>query len=216
MSVSFGAKALPTKIEFLRIQRSLSVSRAVYKILEDKREILLRRLDEIIGEASKARNELWEPLSEAYQALYNAYLKIGPLAVDTAAATIPTSIEVTYTTRRVVDVDVPSVEIDELNVGCCYGFADTNSDLDIATMTIRKTLPIIFKAAETETAIFRLANELRKTQRLLNALEYIVIPNYEESLRFISSTLEQREREEFVRLKHVKKMLEKRRTETVT
>jgi len=75
---------------------------------------------------------------------------------------------------------------------------------------LRKVLPSIFRAAEYENAIFRLAKELEKTQRLLNALEYMIIPRYENSIRYIQATLEEREREEFSRLKHVKKVLEKK------
>ena len=211
MSVSFGARALPTKIELIRIRRSLTVSRAVHKILEDKREVLLRRLEEMIGEASKARDELWSPLSKSYLALYDAYLKMGPLAVETIAATTPPSVQVSATTKRVVGVDVPSIDVVDLKTGLSYGFADTSSELDRVTRTMRKILTNICKAAEMENAIFRLAGELEKTQRLINALEYIIIPQYEESIKSITSTLEEREREEFVRLKHVKKVLERKR-----
>ena len=91
-----------------------------------------------------------------------------------------------------------------------YGFADTNVAVDRASMQMRKVLPSIFKAAEFENAIFRLARELERTQRLLNALEYMIIPRYESSIRYIRQTLEEREREEFTRLKHVKKVLERR------
>ena len=91
-----------------------------------------------------------------------------------------------------------------------YGFADTNSSVDQATKLIKNILPGICKAAEYENAIFSLAKELEKTQKLINALEYIIIPQYQEALSFIKSTLEEKEREEFVRLKKVKAVIEKK------
>jgi V/A-type H+-transporting ATPase subunit D len=211
MSVSFGAKVLPTKIELIRIRRSLTVSRKVHKILDDKREVLLRRLDETIEEAQRARADVWTPLSEAYRALYDAYLRMGANKLEAIAATTPPTVEVAVNVRRVVDVDVPTLEITERKAGLTYGFADTSASLDQAARLLRAVLPGIVKAAELENAIFRLASELERTQRLINALEYIIIPGYQESIRFISSTLEEREREEFVRLKHVKAVLDRRK-----
>jgi len=148
---------------------------------------------------------------EAYGALYDAYLKMGPVKLEAVAATTPSSIEVDVSLRRVVDVDVTKLEVVEKSTGLSYGFADTSSTLDKAARTMKGVLPLICRAAEYENAIFRLASELERTQRLLNALEYIIIPQYEETVRHITSVLEEREREEFVRLKHVKKVLERKK-----
>jgi len=213
LSVSFGRKFLPTKIELIRIKRSLSVARAVYKILEDKREVLLRRLDELIEQAGKAREDLWAPLTDAYRALYDSYLKLGPLSVESVATTIPKGADVSLTLRRIIDVTVPSLQLKDKPLTLSYGFADTSSALDVASLAMRQVLPAILKAAEIENSIFRLASELERTQRLLNALEYIIIPQYEEAVRSISSTLDEREREDFVRLKKIKIVLERRRVE---
>ncbi len=208
MSVSFGAKPLPTKIELIRTRRSLQTARRVQKVLDDKREVLLKRLDEVIDQATTAREEIFQPLSDAYLALYDAYLKLGPLRLEGIASNTPPIVEVGVNVRRVVDVDIPSLQLTEKNIGMTYGFADTNVAVDKASRRMRRVLPSIFRAAEFENAIFRLAKELEKTQRLLNALEYMIIPRYESSIRYIQQTLEEREREEFVRLKHVKKVLE--------
>jgi len=211
LSVSFGRKFLPTKIELIRIKRSLRVARSVYKILEDKREVLLRRLDELIEQAGKAREELQAPLSDAYRALFDAYLKLGPLRVESVAATIPKDIELSLNVQRIINVTVPSIQLKDKPVALSYGFADTSSALDAASLAMRQVLPAILKAAEIENSIFRLASELEKTQRLLNALEYIIIPQYEEAVKTVSSILEEHEREEFVRLKKIKRVLELRK-----
>ena len=210
MSVSFGTQVLPTKIELIRTRRSLQTANRVQKVLDDKREVLLKRLDDMIQLASGAREEIWQPLSDAYLALYDAYLKLGPLRLEGLASNTPAMVETEITVKRVVDVDIPSLKLTEKDVGMTYGFADSNIAVDRAAREMRKVLPSIFKAAEFENAIFRLAKELERTQRLLNALEYMIIPRYVSSIRYIQQTLEEREREEFVRLKHVKKVLERK------
>jgi V/A-type H+/Na+-transporting ATPase subunit D len=208
MSVASGGRVLPTKIELIKTRRSLQTARRVYRVLDDKREVLLKRLDEMIQKAGTAREEIWQPISDAYLALYDAYLKLGPLRLEGTAANTPTIVEVDVVVKRIVDVDVPSVQLTEKNVSMTYGFADSSVSVDKASRLTRKTLASIFKAAEFENAIFRLASELEKTQRLINALEYLIIPRYESSIRYIQATLEEREREEFVRLKHVKHIME--------
>jgi V/A-type H+/Na+-transporting ATPase subunit D len=213
VSVASGNKVLPTKIGLIQTRRSLRTSRTVYKILEDKRDVLLKRLDEMINQAQKSREDMWAPLSEAYRQLFDSYLKLGPATLEAVASNTPPTVDVSVNVRSIVSVQVPTMQITQKNVGLTYGFADTSASLDKATRMMRNVLPSILKAAEVENAIFRLATELEKTQRLLNALEYIIIPGYQGTIKFISSTLEEREREEFVRLKHVKKILEAKKGE---
>jgi V/A-type H+-transporting ATPase subunit D len=210
MSVASGSGVLPTKIELIGIRRRLQTARRVKKVLDDKRDVLLKRLDEIIQQASEARAEISQPLSDAYLALYDAYLKLGPLRLEGIAAGTPPVVEADVSVRRIVDVDIPSIKLSEKEFGMTYGFADTSVAVDRASMQMRRVLPSIFRAAEFENAIFRLAKELQRTQHLLNALEYMIIPRYESSIRYIQQTLEEREREEFSRLKHVKRVLERR------
>jgi V/A-type H+-transporting ATPase subunit D len=120
-------------------------------------------------------------------------------------------VELSLKTQRIIDVTVPSVQLKDRPLALGYGFADTSSALDAASLAMRQVLPAILRAAEIENSIFRLASELERTQRLLNALEYIIIPQYEEAVKTISSTLEEHEREEFVRLKKIKRVLERRK-----
>jgi V/A-type H+-transporting ATPase subunit D len=213
MSVATGSNVLPTKIELLGVRRRLQTATRVKRVLDDKRDVLLKRLDEMIQQASQARDEISQPLSDGYLALYDAYLKLGPLRLEGIAASTPPMVGAEVNVRRVVDVDIPSIELSEKGVGMTYGFADTNVAVDRASVQMRRALASIIRAAEFENAIFRLAKELERTQRLLNALEYMIIPRYQSSIHFIQQTLEEREREEFTRLKHVKKVLEMRAAE---
>jgi V/A-type H+-transporting ATPase subunit D len=210
--MSFGKRVVATKIELIKIRRSMQISKMVHKILDDKREVLLKKIDEMIDEANKARGDIWDPLDEIYRAVFNAYLSLGTSTIQSLSSTTPPSINVDVHIKRIVDVKIPALEISSKKEvqNLTYGFSDTNSSVDQATKLIKNILPGICKAAEYENAIFSLAKELEKTQKLINALEYVIIPQYQEALSFIKSTLEERDREEFVRLKKVKAVIERK------
>ena len=210
--MSFGKRVIATKIELIKIRRSMQISKMVHKILDDKREVLLKKIDEMIDEANKARADIWDPLDDIYKAIFHAYLTLGTSTIQSLSSSTPPSINVDVHIKRIVDVKLPSLEISSKKEvqDLTYGFADTNSSVDQATKLIKSILPGICKAAEYENAIFSLAKELEKTQKLINALEYVIIPQYQEALSFIKSTLEEREREEFVRLKKVKAVIERK------
>ncbi|HEY5737604.1 MAG TPA: V-type ATP synthase subunit D [Nitrososphaeraceae archaeon] len=210
--MSFGKQVIATKIELIKIRRSMQISKMVHKILDDKREVLLKKIDEMIDEANKAREDIWDPLDDIYKSIFQSYLTLGNSVIQSLASSTPPSISVDVHIKRIVDVKIPSLEVSTKNKSpnLTYGFSDTNSSLDQATKLIRDILPGICKAAEYENAIFSLAKELEKTQKLINALEYVIIPQYQNALTFIKSTLEEREREEFVRLKKVKAVIERK------
>src|SRR5919112_214552 len=196
--MSFGKRVVATKIELIKIRRSMQISKMV---------------DEMIDEANKARGDIWDPLDEIYKAIFHAYLSLGTSTIQSLSSSTPPSINVDVHIKRIVDVKIPALEISSKKdvQDLTYGFADTNSSVDQATKLIKNILPGICKAAEYENAIFSLAKELEKTQKLINALEYVIIPQYQDALSFIKSTLEEREREEFVRLKKVKAVLDKKK-----
>ncbi len=210
--MSFGQNVSATKIELLKFKRSSQVASMVRKILDDKRKVLLKNIEEMITEASKARGGIWEPLQDVYKSVNEAYLTLGTNTVDSVAQSAPAVMEVDMKIRRVVDVKIPALTVTEKDTKSMpYGFADTNSSIDRASKQIKAMLPKICKAAEYENSIFSLAKALEKTQKLLNALENVIIPQYQSKIKFILATLEEREREEFVRLKKVKAAIEKRK-----
>lgn len=210
--MSFGQNVVATKIELLKYKRSSQVAEMVQKILDDKRKVLLKNIEEMIEEASKARGGIWDPLQDIYSSVNEAYLSLGSSTVDSVAESTPPVMEVDVKVRRVVDVKVPVLEVTEKDIKSMpYGFADTNSSVDRASKQIKILLPQICKAAEYENTILSLAKALEKTQKLLNALENVIIPQYKQRVRFILATLEEREREEFVKLKKLKESMEKRK-----
>ena len=211
--MSFGTKVSATKIELIKIRRSMQVGKMVHKILDDKREVLLKKIDEMIEEANKARGDIWSPLGEIYTAVYDAYMSLGTTTLESVSDSTPSIMEVDVNVKRIVDVKIPTLQVKnrEGAQDLSYGFTETNSSVDKAAKLIKNMLPKVCKAAEYENAIFSLAKELERTQKLINALEYVIIPQYESAISFIRATLEEREREEFVRLKKVKVVLERKK-----
>jgi V/A-type H+-transporting ATPase subunit D len=210
--MSFGQNVAATKIELLKYKKSSQVATMVQKILDDKRKVLLKNIEEMITEAQKARGGIWEPLQDVYNSVNEAYLTLGTSTVNSAAESSPAVMEVDVTDKRVVDVKIPTLTVTEKDTKSMpYGFADTNSSIDRAAKQIKSLLPKICKAAEYENSIFSLAKALEKTQKLLNALENVIIPQYQHRIRYIIATIEEREREEFAKLKKVKAAIEKRK-----
>ena len=209
--MSFGQNVTATKIELFKYKRSSQVATMVQKILDDKRKVLLKNIEEMITEAQKTRGGIWDPLQDIYQSVNESYLSLGVATVDSVAQSTPGVMEVESDVKRVVDVTIPVLSVTEKDTKSIpYGFADTNASIDRGAKLIKDLLPKICKAAEYENSIFSLAKALEKTQKLLNALENVIIPQYQHKIRFILATLEEREREEFAKLKKVKAKMESR------
>ncbi len=211
--MSFGQNVSATKIELLKYKKSAQVAIMVQKILDDKRKVLLQNIEEMIEKASKTRGGIWDPLQDIYKSVNEAYLSLGTGTVDSVAESTPAVMQVDVHVRRVVDVKIPALTVTEKDTKSMpYGFADTNSSIDRAAKQIKELLPQICKAAEYENSIFSLAKALEKTQKLLNALENVIIPQYQQNVKFIASSLEEKEREEFAKLKKVKAKIVSRKS----
>lgn len=150
-------------------------------------------------------------LLEAYRALDEAYMALGSRTVE-AAAIIPTSTaEFSIKHRSLMGIPIPSVIFTITEAKPSYGFVNTSVALDIAVKKFHSALNYAGKLAELENAVFRVVEEIRRTQRRVNALKYVLIPWHENAIKFIMSVLEERDREEFVRAKKVKRMIERRK-----
>jgi V/A-type H+/Na+-transporting ATPase subunit D len=140
-------------------------------------------------------------------------MSLGTATLESVSDSTPSVMEVDVNIRRIVDVKIPTLQVKTKEGGqdLSYGFSETKASVDKAARLIKNMLPKVCKAAEYENAIFSLAKELERTQKLINALEYVIIPQYDNAITFIRASLEEREREEFVRLKKVKVVIEKRK-----
>ena len=192
----------PTKGSLMAIQKSLSLSTLGFELLDRKRNILIREMMLLIDKVKSLRGEISSTYREAYEALQEANVTLG--MVQETAMAVPVDDGVTITYRSVMGVEIPNVRLAESEIRMCYGLDRTNSRLDYAYVCFQKAKRVTALLAEVENSVYRLANAIRKTQRRANALENIVIPRYEETAKVITDALEEKDREEFSRLKVIK------------
>jgi V/A-type H+-transporting ATPase subunit D len=194
----------PTRSNLLRIKRELELAREGYEILDKKREVLTTELMHLAHDAETLQRQMWDLLAAAYRALEDARLTMGQERVEWAALAVNKTVEVEIKSKGIMGVPVPIVEAHGEPPEMPYSLGDTMATLDEASACFREVLDQIPELAEVMTSVWRLARELRKTQRRVNALQHIFIPDYEETVDFIESALEEREREETFRLKRLK------------
>jgi V/A-type H+-transporting ATPase subunit D len=195
----------PTRSNLLRIKHELQFARNGYEILDRKREVLTTELIHLAHSAQELQDKVYKKLAEAYKALERARLTMGRERVEWAALSIHKTVEVQLKFRGVMGVPIPQIEARGEVPEMPYSLGDTTAALDEASMAFREVLAQLPELAELTASVWRLAGELRKTQRRVNALQYIFIPNYIETKTFIEATLEEREREETFRLKLLKR-----------
>jgi len=194
----------PTRSNLLRIKRELAFAREGYDILDKKREVLTMELMHLAHDADVLQQQVWESLATAYRALEKARLSMGQERVEWAALAVNKTVEVKIKHRSVMGVAVPTIKAHGEPPAMPYSLGDTTAALDEASVAFRQVLGHIPELAEFTTAVWRLAGELGKTQRRVNALQHVFIPEYEHTLAFIKGALEEREREETFRLKRLK------------
>lgn len=194
----------PTRNNLIRARRTLERAREGRDILERKREILSAELLHLAHDATELQNEVWELLAQAYDALDRARLETGREHLEWAALSVSKTIEINIVPRSVMGVVVPSVAATGGPPDVSYGMGNTTVDLDEATLRFRQVLDAIPALAQMLTTAWRLARELQKTRRRINALGHVFIPAYEETVQHIEDVLEEREREELFRLKRIK------------
>jgi len=199
----------PTRSNLIRIKKELRFAREGYEILDRKREALTGELVRVAKEADSVQKEVWALLETAYDAVEKARLVMGSDHVEWAALAVNKTVEVQLRLRGIMGVAIPSIEARGEPPRLLYSPGDTAAVLDEASTAFRDVLLRIPQLAMLTTTVWRLANELRKTQRRVNALQHIFIPAYEATALFIVSSLEEREREETFRLKWLKTKMSK-------
>lgn len=201
----------PTRSNLIRVKKDLQFAREGYEILDRKREVLTSELVRVAHEAEVLQKEVWAALESAYRALEQARLTLGSDHVEWAALAANKTVDVHLKFRGIMGVAIPVIEASGQPHAMLYSLGDTNAALDEATAGFREVLLRVPQLSMLVTTVWRLAGELRKTQRRVNALQHIFIPNYEATVAFIISSLEEREREEIFRLKWLKTKLSKPR-----
>ena len=199
-----AVQAVPTKGNLMNSKKSLELSRLGYELLDKKRNILIRELMSLIEKSKSIQGKIDKASDEAYRALETANITLG------FCDEIPRSVEeedsLTLSYRSVMGVEIPIVAIEEKNgLDLQYGLYTTNSILDSAQQKFMEVKYLTAQLAEIENSVYRLANAISTTQRRANALKNIMIPRFEGTVKYITDALDEKDREEFSRLKVIKR-----------
>ncbi|NVM24308.1 MAG: V-type ATP synthase subunit D [Desulfobacterales bacterium] len=204
----------PTRMELLKLKRRVKLADKGHKLLKEKRDALISEFMVVIKEYREARKKVEENLKIAFYNLLMAHVLLGSRDIEQISAITLRDIGLDFTTKNIMGVSVPVMKIDDLvrrinERG--YGLLSTNAKLDDAAKNFEESLLVIVRLAEVEESVRRIAQEVEKTKRRVNALEYIVIPRLKATIKHIEMRMEEIERESFLRLKKIKASLEARK-----
>ena len=202
------AASVPTKGNLLKAQSSLELSKQGYDLMDRKRNILIRELMQYIDEARAIQSEIDEKFGKAYHLLQRANMEMGRTMVSSAAGGVPEEDSVTVKLRSVMGTEIPLVRYKrDSSLKPSYSLYGTRASIDMARVAFEDVKELIIKLSTVEISAYRLAANIKTTQKRANALKNITIPKYEALVKEISDVLEENEREEFTRLKVVKRNL---------
>ena len=197
----------PTKGNLILAKNSLALAKQGYGLMDKKRNILIRELMNLIEEAKTIQTQIDTTFTEAYQALQQANIEVGIHYVQQIAQAIPVENGVRIKTRSIMGTEIPLVEHEEEKRVPYYGFYNSSESVDAAREGFLKVKELTLKLSMVENSAYRLAMNIRKTQKRANALKNITIPSYTALVKDITNALDEKDREEFTRLKVVKRMV---------
>lgn len=196
----------PTKGNLILAKNSLALSRQGYELMDKKRNILIREMMNLVEQAKDIQTQIDETFRAAYSALQKANMELGIDFVQQISHTVPIENSIRIKTRSVMGTEIPLVEYDKTTNVPTYAYYSTKVSLDEAKVAFEKVKELSIRLSMVENSAIRLANNIKKTQKRANALKNITIPKFEALTRDITNALEEKEREEFTRLKVIKKM----------
>ena len=197
-------REFPTKGNLMLAKNSLALAHQGYDLMDKKRNILLKELMELIDEAKNIQEEIDITFTRAYACLQRANIEQGISKVQEFAYTVPIEESIRIQTRSIMGTEIPLVQYEENSPAPSYSFFNTSESLDIARLKFEKVKELTIRLSMVENSAYRLASNIKKTQKRANALKNITIPTYEALTKSISNALEEKEREEFTRLKVIK------------
>lgn len=195
----------PTKSSLLGLTRDLDFAQEGYDLLEQKRQILVLELMSRLEAGKRAQADVDEAMAAAFEALQEAALRSGTDALAREALGITREHQVDVQSRAVMGIELPSISATHEPPHPEFSTASTSVLSDVVMQRFSDALDSIARLAEIENAVLRLATEVRRTQRRVNALDKVFIPDYRETLDYIEDVLEEREREQFVIMKMAKR-----------
>lgn len=198
----------PTKANLLAAKKNLELAESGFELLDRKRNVLMRELMKLIDQATALQRDIGDTFSRAYQSLEMANVTMGIESTLENYTPEETGFEVEN--RSVMGVDLPATRLESSQPKPFYGFWGSNSYLDSSYILFDRVKELSARLAGVENSVYRLAVAIKKTQRRANMLENVVVPRYKAAVRFISGVLEEHEREEFTRLKVIKRAKEQK------
>ena len=199
-------REFPTKGNLMLAKNSLALAHQGYELMDKKRNILLQELMSLIDEAKEIQEKIDTTFTKAYACLQRANIEHGISKVQELAYTVPIEESIRIQTRSIMGTEIPHVKYDAKQNDLTYSFSTTHESIDIAREAFREVKDLTIKLSMVENAAYRLATNIKKTQKRANALKNITIPMYSNLVYTINNALEEKEREEFTRLKVIKRM----------
>ena len=200
-------QVFPTKGNLIATKKSNALAKVGYELMDRKRNILIREIMTHLDDVKMLREKITITFSKAYLALQEANTTLGIITDLVEAIPIDNGISITY--RSVMGVEIPKIIYEKTMYKLTYGMERANTKFDYAYKCFYEVKILTIKLAEIENSVYRLANAIVKAQKRANALKNVVIPEFEVNIKYISDSLEEKDREEFTRQKVIKTNKEK-------
>ncbi|MEM4737587.1 MAG: V-type ATP synthase subunit D [Acidilobaceae archaeon] len=202
-------RILPTKINLIKLRREERTLKRIRRVMEEKREVLLHFIRSYAEEYNKYQKEVYGKIGDLFRYYYLGLSSIRIERLEAILAQVKPTVAVDVSTRVLFAVKTPVFKVDESTIQQPPLPADTDPALIKSFLILKELVPYILKLAEYDQALKRLIEELKETQRLINALDHVILPSYAQAIKYVKSILEERMREDFVRLKVLKSIREK-------
>ena len=197
----------PTRMALLKLRKRLIMARRGHKLLKDKLEGLIQVFMPLVAEYGQLRTRVDSELPGTLRLFILAGATSGEKAVTAALDEFETHIDIRMTMKNVMSIPIPELTLQGFDIRSSYSTVSTNTDFDRASESLREIFPVLLQLAALEDAVLRMAEEIEKTRRRVNALEYVLIPSLASTIKSISSKLDEADRSDRARLMKIKDML---------
>lgn len=199
-------KITPTKANLMKAESALRFSKKGFDLLDKKRTVLIQEMMTLVESAKTIEKKIEENFAQAYEALKQASITMGVFSLEEIIVAVEKEEDYQIRFKSVMGVEIPEIiYMEKDTIKPQYGFYNSNPSLDLAIIKLKEVKYLSYQLAQLETSAYKLSLEIKKTQKRANALDKIQIPKLNANIKFIEETLEEKEREDFFRLKIVKK-----------
>ena len=200
----------PTRVNLLKLKKQVKTATRGHKLLKDKRDGLMKQFMKIIREARQLRKEVEAKVGDAFQLFLLASSAMSKEVIEGALLLPTTKLDLVVSTRNVMSVHIPEFEAEFSGTALTYSVVGTSGNLDLALLKFQEIFPLLLKLAAIEKAAEALADEIEKTRRRVNALEYTMIPNLKDTVKYIVMKLEEQARDALIGVMRIKAMIEQK------